>query len=46
MKKLIILSLLLILAACKVDHEEVASQSESPNESPALPEGFTLEVFD
>ena len=42
MKKLTILSLLLILAACKVDHEEVASQSESPNESPALPEGFTL----
>ncbi len=42
MKKLIFLSLLLVLAACKVDHEEVASHSESPGEAPVLPEGFML----
>ncbi len=42
MKKLIFLSLLLVLAACKVDQEEAVSHSESPKEAPALPEGFTL----
>ena len=42
MKKPIIFSLLLILAACKADHEEVASRPESPDQAPALPEGFTL----
>ncbi len=39
MKKLIFISALLVLAACKVDHEEVASGVETPA---ALPEGFTL----
>ena len=42
MKKLIFLSLLLVLAACKVDQEEAVSHSESSSEALTLPEGFTL----
>jgi len=33
MKKLIFLSLLLVLAACKVDQEEAVSHSESSSEA-------------
>jgi zinc protease len=42
MKKLINLSLLLVLAACNAGHEETASHSDTEANAPALPEGFTL----
>ncbi len=42
MKKLIFLSLLLMLAACNVDHEETAAQFDTAAKVPALPAGFTL----
>lgn len=42
MKKLLILSLLPVLAACNAEHEELVSVSEGPALSPALPAGVTL----
>ena len=42
MKKLIFLSLLLALAACKVDHEESTDYSDTAANTPGLPAGFTL----
>ncbi len=40
MKKLIFLSLLLVLAACKVDQEEAVSHSESPKRGAGLTGGL------
>jgi zinc protease len=42
MKKLLILSLLLTLAACNAGNEEPALHSEAGAKAPNLPEGFTL----
>ncbi|MEE8496254.1 MAG: pitrilysin family protein [Xanthomonadales bacterium] len=42
MKKLIFLSLLLVLAACNTDHEEAAPHSDTSARAPALPDGFML----
>ena len=42
MKNLIFLSLLLVLAACNVDHEDAAAHANTAAKAPALPTGFTL----
>jgi zinc protease len=42
MKRLIFLSLLLVLAACNVDHEESTAYSDTAANAPSLPAGFTL----
>ncbi len=42
MKKLILLSVFLPLAACNIDHDELAAKIHGTDGVPALPEGFTL----